>query len=447
MKKLNFVILFLLLFHFTLSEINAAAPHVELVSEADHNYLEMSAKKAVGTRRLSEIDRLSKARGTLEEEQLAKEITLNAFDYTTGETHEDSIKKFIKINFGIDSTKIYCVAPERINKREFVFIDKEHGIVVKVFPQIPKKAFKIIHELSGHSAFEAINVCQGKLASFLALGKYTYNNTEFLLLAMTYVDGKEIRKYIYEIFAALDQAARQAAIDRARHILMRLGQVIGEIHLAAAVKAAPSMEHKQAVINYYTTAIHKAIEKCHNEDGISNEELISYFNHLLDEYDLAGVHFSIYHGDAHLANFLYDNETDQIAIVDSVRAHLSIDPARFPISDYYVHDSVKIKESIVKQILSFENNFPLIQELIEAFQQGYDERAHTILNPASLKLEQSYNILKKFASSSKWKEETDLKKREIEWRINEYYEKRLKEALDDSLNFDNPIAELVTAVL
>ena len=427
MKNINAfaICLFLFALQLGISDIQAIRPPITLVSEVGHTYLVSSTRKAIETRRLNEMDRLSKDRGTQEEEELAREIALHASDYTAGETHESSIKNFVESNFGMSPRNLYCVAPNRIGKREFVFIDKEIGIVVKIFPQIPKHYFKIIHELSGHVAFEELNIPQMNMANFLALGKYSLNGTEYLLLGMSFAQGKEIKEYFNEIYSSKDLTAKQEAIDQVKRILRKLGQVIGEIHVSAAVKVTPSIEHKHAVMDFYIQAISKAIDKYKNNEGEHSDELIDYFNQVIAQYDLKDVYFSIFHGDAHLANFLFDKESDGITIIDSVKAHLSIDSKGSPISDNHVHDCVKIEEAIAKQIVSYESNDLLIQELVEAFHQGYDEKAAAIINPSSLLLDKSYHSLRKLVSSMKWKHEEDTNKREAQLRSYDYFKKAL----------------------
>src|SRR5690349_11893084 len=80
--------------------VNASRPSVASVSEIGQQDLEITINRAIQTRRISEIDRLSKERGSQEEDELAHEITANMADYTSGETHESSIKNFIEKNFG-----------------------------------------------------------------------------------------------------------------------------------------------------------------------------------------------------------------------------------------------------------------------------------------------------------------------------------------------------------
>lgn len=405
------------------AELNALSRPIELVNEESHTYLEMTTKRAIETRRISEVDRLSTERGTQFEEELAREIALHAPDYTVDDSHQSNINYFIESNFGINPTNIYCVAPDRIKTREFVFVDEENGIVVKVFPQIPQHYFKIIHELSGHEAFKELNIQQLNVVNFEALGKYTFDGSEYLLLGMSFAKGKEIREYLDEIYYAENPVEKLAAIEQAKRILRKLGEVIGEVHLKAAVKVTVTDEHKNAVVNHYHQAIDQAIEKYKSEEGGNSEDLIKYFNQILAQYELENVYFSIFHGDAHLANFLYDNGSDQLTIIDSVKAHLSIDPESCPISDNYVHDCVKIEEAIIKQILLHESNDLLIQELFEAFHHGYDERAAAIVNPSSLNLDRSYNFLNRLVSSLKWKNEKDQAEREYRLRTYDYYKK------------------------
>lgn len=423
-KLLN-IFFFLIICQTASFDLNANKPSITLESKIGQQQLEIAIQKAIQTRRLSEMDRLSKERGSPEEEELAHEIATYAADYTADETHESSIKNFIEKNFESVSNSLYCVAPERIKTREFVFIDRETGIVIKVFPQIPKHYFKIVHELSGHEAFESLHVKSINLVKFLALGKYTLDGIDYILLGMSYANGEEICKYIEEIYEVEDPLLRQKAIHSTKEILRKLGSSLGDIHLNKAIEIAPPEGYMEAVKTHYNDDVQKSLNKYQERGGEHSEELKVYFDRLLTQYNLQCVIFSIFHGDAHLANFLYDEESDRITVIDSVKAHLSVDPTGLPISANFVHDSIKIDESIVKQILSHEANDGLIQELIDAFHQGYDEKAGSLINPLSLNLDRSLQMLKRLASSLK--QEEDLSNQEYRQRACAYYEKILLE--------------------
>ncbi|MBA3816061.1 MAG: hypothetical protein H0X29_06000 [Parachlamydiaceae bacterium] len=421
-KLLN-ILLFLIVFQITSFELYANKPSITFESEIRQQGLNIAIQKAIQTRRLSEMDRLSKERGSIEEEELAHEIAEYTADYTADETHESSIRNFIEKNFGFSSNDLYCVAPERITKREFVIIDKENALVVKVFPQIPKHYFKIVHELSGHEAFEGLHIKSINLVNFLALGKYSLNGVEYILLGMSYAKGQEIRNYIEEIYDSKDLIIKQKAIHSAKEILQKLGGALGDIHLKGAIRIALPEGYLEAFKVRYSKDVHNFLTEYQERGGEHREKLQIYFENLLSQYNLQTAIFSIFHGDAHLANFLYDKDNDCITVVDSVKSHLSVDSSGLPISNNYVHDIVKIENAIVRKILSHEVNDELINELIEAFHQGYDEKTASLINPLSLNLDKSLLMLKHLASSLK--QGGDENKKEYLQRSLEYYEKKL----------------------
>ncbi len=414
------------------ADLNHTSPPTSFVQDTKDQYLQFSIGKAMHTRRISEIDRLSKERGTPEEEALAKEIAGNAPDYTCGDTHEASIRFFIESHFGPASSSLYCVAEDRIGKREFVFIDKENEIVVKVFPQIPKHYFKIIHELSGHQAFRELNLAQAGMAEFLRLGKYSLNGVDYLLLAMTFVKGEEIRKFFAPVYSAGGPAEKQEAIDDLKKIFYLLGTVMGEAHSRGKMKASPSADHTEAVMQSYTLAAGKLIDKYKEADRENSEmaeRIWENFITISSQYDTGPVYFAPSHGDAHLGNFLYDKASEKITVIDSVRAHLSVDSEDLPISDSYSYDCVRIEDSIIKGILTYENDVDLIQELIGTFRQGYEISAGDIMNQSHFELNRFLRTLKQYVSTFKWKTEDDLVKRESLRRMHAYYEGMLCNAV------------------
>lgn len=403
----------------------AHTPATTIEREIGQQQLSTTIQKAVGLRRLTEMDRLSKERGSHEENRLAHEINLHAVDYTTSNSHESSIKSFIERNFGVTSNNLYCVDPERITTREFVFIDKENRVVIKVYPQIPEHYFKIVHELSGYKAFLDLRLKSIDLVNFLSLGKYTLQGIDYIILGMSYSDGQEIRKYIDKIFDTQDPELRRKSIELTKEILQKLGGAVGDIHATGALSIAIPEGYIETVKLQYENDINITLNQYEERGGQYRAELETYFEKLLASYNFQTTIFSLYHGDAHLGNFLYDTDSDRITVIDSVKAHLTVDPTGLPISDKFVHDSIKIDESIAKQILSHEYNESLIHELIGAFHQGYDEKAASLLNPITFELDKSLQMLKRLASALM--QEQDPVKQEYRQRSFEYYEKILIE--------------------
>lgn len=411
--------------------IYVAFSSVVISQEATHCYapeiqcdlLTSSIQKAIRTRRSSEIDRLSKERGSSEENQLAHEMTSIVPDYSYQNKHEESIWDFIAFNTGVAPT-LFCVAPNRMKTREFVFFDRNNRLAIKVFPQIPEHYFKIVHELSGHEAFKNLGLEKSKIVEFSMLGKYRVDGIDYLMLGMSLAEGVEARKIIEQIYLNQEQD-KLDSINQAKIMLRRLGEAIAEVHVKNAIKTEPSDTHKEAVQNFYSSEYHKLMESQELSDK-QKEILAQKFQELVSQYGIGPVYFAAYHGDAHLGNFLYEPFSECISIIDSVKAHLTVDQNGQPLSEHFVNDVVKIEKAIAKEILYYEGNNELIAELIAAFREGYDENAVEIWNASHYDLDRFYTFLRKLISASeKLKTEQDPKEKEILQRIHDYYHRCL----------------------
>ena len=163
--------------------------------------------------------------------------------------------------------------------------------------------------------------------------------------------------------------------------------------------------------------IESHLEKYRSDWGSYYDDLKNLFSYIVEQYDAEKIYFAIHHGDAHLDNFLYDKGTDRITVIDTPRAHLALDQSGNPISASYVHDVARMEDDIAKWVLYTEYNEELIQELIEAFHQGYDPIAGELISPSQLDLDRAYTVMTRWRSTLDWEKEKDPVKQEIKQRI------------------------------
>ena len=337
-----------------------------------------------------------------------------AFDYTKNNSLEDSIRNFLESVMNLLIHNLNCVNSARIDIKESVFIDHKLGVVVKVFPRREENFYKALREISGNEAIRNMQLQSGDTVALLAMGKCTVNGKDNLMLAMTLAPGREIRKFLEDIFSAKDRAA---AIKECKKILVLLGRTIGELHRKNAVPLDHTSKFALAVPAFIEINIKNHLEKYRSNWELYYEDLRDLFAFLIKNYDANGTYLTIHHGDAHLDNFLFDQDTERIAVIDTPRIHLAVDPAGKPICTAYIHDIARAEDDIAKWVLYSEYNELLIQELIDAFHQGYDPIAGDLITPSQLDLDRAYTLMTRWRSVLDWENEKDPAEREIKQRI------------------------------
>lgn len=413
-NKKNLCIFFLLITHLFAINLQTTQPAVSYEVETSSTFLNLSVQKAVETRRVSEMDRVSKERGTQIENDLALEFGQAAPDFSSGDTHESNIINFIRMNYHQAPENYYFVDSTRVGKREFVFIDNDHKIVIKIFPLNKSKNqfFKIVHELSGNDALKKLNPSKFDLVNFTSLTKYTLNGTDYLMLDMPLKKGKEVRKFFALIDQATDATQKREAIDFMKKMLKNLGESLASLHDQSAIQVIPSEDYHQAIVGEYKKFFQNELFIYEERGGLESDLLQKRFDSLIAKYDRGSRLFSYYHGDAHLGNFLYDPESGNITIIDSVKGHLSVDPLGNPISDNQVQDIVKIEQSIMKEVLTYNVSEDIVQELVDAFHEGYEVEACGFIDSSHLEIERFTKALKLLNSSMSWKSKEDPIQRE-----------------------------------
>ena len=354
---------------------------------------------------------ISKARGI--EMEACRVLWEHMLDYTFGGSLEGSIQNFLGSLLKGPCGPLECVDPKRMHLTESVFIAKDSDLVVKVFPQSDEH--KIVRELSGMAALRNLQLHEGQVVEFLAMGSCTVDNQKSLLLAMKRIPGKEIKNYVDDLLASSN---REASLSKCRRIFVQLGRVLAEMHSKRMIQVSqqpnPTFEDLKSKIETH-------LQKYRRLGGSDPERLKAFFENLIHQYDAETFFLCVFHGDAHLQNFIYDEFKDKITILDTARCHLSLDPQDRPLTAGYIHDVARLEDDIAKWILHKEYNEELIQELIMAVHEGYGQIAKDLLVPSQVALDRAYTLLTRWNSTLNWRNEENPETREQKQRIEERY--------------------------
>lgn len=406
-------------------------------------------KKTIELRYHTEIERIlldnshgnKLERSSEIEKQLYNEIVDRAPDFTMGTSHIDSIAHFLQSQLGASPEQLQIVDENRVTRREFVILDKKNKLVVKVFPMIPGSEFKLIHEISGNAAFRSLNLEQSKTVKFLAIGKYTYEQSPYIMLAMELAEGDTIKKSLVKNWNQYLEEQDEQALASSKDLLYKLGQSIGEVHLKGSKIAPLNYEYQFAVKEYYKKLIDDQLLQYEQNGGEHTFLFRELFTQLLERYGSSTQYFAPYHGDAHLENFLYDPLTNTITIIDSVRAHVSVDSENLPLSDKFYMDICRLESSLIKNLLKLTNHAFMIEQLSPSLIEGWRSVTEGIIDTSRYDLEHYYTALTKMAPAVKWEQIPNLEERAVAKARLEFYEQELLEKAEEILFEQNVLAQ------
>jgi hypothetical protein len=346
------------------------------------------------------------------EKEAGKVIWESATDYTEENNLSRSVQKFIEGHLQISGSL-------ESMKKNSIFIDRAQHVVVKVFPKKDDSFHHFIREVSSNQFLSHLDLQNGKKIDFLGAGKCTVNGIDHLLILMQLASGIEIKRIIDQIFNSSDD--KSLSIQKCKKVLSNLGKFIGEIHSKSALKLNSSEDSLKTTLDYTKQKIYKYLDAYQKKGGFEYEKIEHVLNQRIQNYSKDTLYLASSHGDAHLENYLYDEETDTITIIDTERMHLSIDSNNLPLTGEYIHDVARVEDDIAKWVLHHEANEALIQELIVAFHEGYDKEAGPLYIPSQFSLEQAFTLLTRLKSVVDWHEETNEENREIKKRIHDRY--------------------------
>lgn len=388
--------------------LSIASFEIPLSQALFENYFSI-AKKARPINAHEVLKRIEENALDLEIES-GREICARVNDYSKDNSLEASIREFLK-SFTSTTSDLFCVNPKRINKCESVFLTAEFAI--KVFPNIEKNFDRITREISGHDVMRKLNLEEGGVVQFLTLGKCTINGNSNVLLAMTRAPGETVRKSLDAIFVSSDQPAATA---KCKKILYELGKFLGELHSKKAIKKQGSPEVLEITFDRMKRKIDNYMHEYMDLGGKDIDVISHVFKNILNQYDTDSFYFAISHEDAHLDNFLYDEDSG-LTVIDTPRMHYATDQEGNPIFASYAHDIARAEDDIAKWVLHHEYNEELIQELTAALRAGYVTNAKHLIIPSQFSLDKAATMLSRLNSMLRRLD----KATEVQKRIYDYY--------------------------
>lgn len=297
------------------------------------------------------------------------------FDCTMANDVQKSVLHFARVILRHDagreelSISVAEGLEEGFSGNQLFFIkDTENRLVIKTFSHPFEATGHFKKELAGFEFLSQLQLKKSRFARLKGVGKCVVDGKCYGVIAMSYEKGVNIQTTLFHI-ARLPQGSleRLLALKTVQKAVEKLGAALAELH---QVRVQKNMPLHVGIFEQMKIAADKlALEAARGNVVIDIPLLQSYVTFLMSQLKNLKTTRTIAHGDAHLGNFLYDEQSQRIAMVDYAQISRSINQAGDPI-DNPTRDIMSTLDIITANkkigITTKEINL-----LIMAFKKGY----------------------------------------------------------------------------
>ena len=252
-----------------------------------------------------------------------KEIEDGLIDYTVDNSIQKSIANFLAKTVGLtgDEAQLKTASADStaLSGNPLFFVRNKQStlnLVVKVFNKPFAISGNFIKELSGFQIVSTIkNGKHFNLITAKAIGKCIIDGKAYGLLAISPVPGINMYDLVEDMYKLRHGSEqRKEALARAQKAFKKLGAALAEFH---QVRAIHNVTLHRAITKRARNHLARTVTQLRRGGyGIDPGELEEYFDYLVNQIEHAKTTRSFVHGDAHLANFMYDNKSDTLSLVD-----------------------------------------------------------------------------------------------------------------------------------
>ncbi|MFC1843070.1 phosphotransferase family protein [Candidatus Dependentiae bacterium] len=271
-------------------------------------------------------------------EDYIKKIENLLVDYTVENDIKKTIKHFLYKTVGLqineaDIQESSDASQRGLSGNPLLFIPDKKGnlkLVIKIFHKPFDLAGHFIKEIAGFQITSTMKGEKFHLISIKAIGKCKIDGKEYGLLAISPAAGISLQGLLTKLFFM-----PKGSVERVNMLLVvkrafeKLGAALAEFHNIRVQKNVPlhSAVMKRARRHFKST-----IEQLKDGDyGVDSQDLQKYFDDLAGRMEKVKTTRSIVHGDANLGNYLYDQKTDTLSLVDYYALHRVADQEGNPI--------------------------------------------------------------------------------------------------------------------
>ena len=168
-----------------------------------------------------------------------------------------------------------------------------------------------LHEISSMELLHNLDLMQSEIVSPIALGRATNFDKNYYLIVESPGKGATIKSLIDRISYQQDGDKRKEALELVEKAVSAQGRVIGELHSYSNTDE----NFKSDYMEWNIEAIAARL-KSRNDELLSIDDLVQPIKNLIMAYQEMPHAYRYNHGDPNLGNFLYDDETDKLTLID-----------------------------------------------------------------------------------------------------------------------------------
>ncbi len=267
---------------------------------------------------------------------------------------------------------------------------------VKIMQKDPREFFD---EILGIYLLDNLKYCKLQGIEILALGKYEdkKSKTFHVMIAESVAPGKLIEDYIHEaIKLKAGSEERKEAFFEIAKIMKIFGKALADFHTKK--QTTNQGLHPQYEKSFFTLCqqVTNLLDK-YPQKGLTSGDLWHLYQTHLSRLKVKKLNWSFTHGDSNLGNFFFDNDTNEITVIDLPTAKPSIGKDLHPIG-IAAEDYTNIIDQLeLRKLIGLQKDEVLL--LSSGFKKGYEQSVFTIPSLEEIEFFQFVCMLKRLLST------------------------------------------------
>lgn len=293
------------------------------------------------------------------------EASLSAFEYLMGDTISPTM---IDIQGFEDLGNGDC-------KDIVIFFKDSEGTLLLVMKWF-RRPNSFINEISAMEKLQNLNLSQSELVVPLTVGKAFYNDQPYYLIVETAASGETIISLINAIANLPEGNERKKAVENAMRAVALQAKALAELHMKDDIEKDPGVPPLE--IEEIASKLNEV-----NKDLLSIDDLVPQIKSLEDAYFAVSHSARFMLGDPNWGNFLYDDLTSKMTMIDVNFMNFSIGSNGLPIHDAAADYSIVMTHFwFLEAILREEERQLILNSFDEAYRNAIEGNGPTDLELA-----------------------------------------------------------------